>query len=86
MLYLVIPLTEKLKSLGSLVHKDSVQMAGLHRADLYCFLTPAHNLIRMDIGWEKHKSDINDNEKNVFDTLHSVHFPVWEQTESTAIW
>lgn len=64
MSYLVVPLTEELKSLGSLVHKDSIQMTCLHRPDLYCFLTPAHNLIRMDIGWEKkHKSGINYNEK-----------------------
>lgn len=49
--YLVVPLAEELKSLGSLVHKDSIQMTCLHRADLYGFLTPAHNLIRMDIGW-----------------------------------
>lgn len=63
MLYLVIPLTEKLESLGSLVHKDSIQVTSLHRADLYCFFTPSHNLIRMNIGWKKRpKNGINGNE------------------------
>lgn len=54
---LVVPLTEKFQPLGSLVHEDSIQMTRLHRPDLYGFLTPAHNLIRMDIGWreKKHK-------------------------------
>lgn len=47
--YLVIPFTEKFEPLGSLVHKNSIQVTRLHRADLYSFLTPAHNLIRMDI-------------------------------------
>lgn len=47
---LVVPLTKEFKSLGSLVHKDAVQMTRLHRTDLDGFLTPAHNLIRMDIG------------------------------------
>ena len=51
MSHLVIPLTEELESLGSLVHKDSVQVTRLHGADLYGFLPPAHDLIRMDIGW-----------------------------------
>lgn len=51
--YLVIPLTEEFKSLGPFVHKDSIQMACLHGANLYGFLTPAHNLIWMDIGWER---------------------------------
>lgn len=48
--YLIVPLTQEFESLGSLVHKDSIQVARLDRADLYGFLTPAHNLIRMDIG------------------------------------
>lgn len=43
--YLVVPLTEEFKSLGPFVHKDSIQMACLHGANLYGFLTPAHNLI-----------------------------------------
>lgn len=51
--YLVVPLAEEFESLGSLVHKDSVQMTRLHGADLYGFLTPAHDLIRMDIGWKR---------------------------------
>lgn len=49
--YLVVPLTEEFEPLSSLVHKDSIQMTRLHRANLYGFLTPPHNLIRMDIGW-----------------------------------
>lgn len=51
-MYLVVPFTEKFEPLGSLVHKDSIQVTRLHRADLYGFLTPAHNLIRMDISWK----------------------------------
>lgn len=50
--YLVVPFTEKFEPLGSLVHKNSIQVTRLHRADLYGFLTPAHNLIRMDISWK----------------------------------
>lgn len=48
--YLVISLTQEFEPLGSLVHEDTIQMTRLHRADLYGFLTPAHNLIRVDIG------------------------------------
>lgn len=43
--YLVVALTKEFESLGSLVHKDSIQMTGLYRADLYGFLPPAHDLI-----------------------------------------
>lgn len=50
--YLVIPFTEKFEPLGSLVHKNSIQVARLHRANFYGFLSPAHNLIRMDISWK----------------------------------
>ena len=47
--HLVISFTEELKSLGSLVHEDAVQMAGLHRADLYGLLTPTHDLVRTNV-------------------------------------
>lgn len=55
--YLVVPFTEKFEPLGSLVHKNSIQVTRLHRADLYGFLTPAHNLIRMDISWKTQKEE-----------------------------
>lgn len=58
--YLVVPFTEKFESLGSLVHKNSIQVTCLHRADLYGFLTPAHNLIRMDISWKTQNRKRND--------------------------
>lgn len=48
--YLVIPLTQEFQSLGSLVHKNSIQVTRFYRTNLYGFLTPAHNLIRMNIG------------------------------------
>lgn len=47
--HLVISFTEELKSLGSLVHEDAVQMAGLHRADLYGLLTPTHDLVGTNV-------------------------------------
>lgn len=50
--YLVVSFTEKFEPLSSLVHKNSIQVTRLHRTDLYGFLTPAHNLIGMDISWK----------------------------------
>lgn len=55
--YLVVALTEEFQSLGPLVHKDSVQVARLHRANLDGFLAPAHDLIRMDVGWREGDTD-----------------------------
>lgn len=48
--HLVISFTEELESLSSLVHKDAVQMAGFHRADLNGLLPPTHNLVRTNVG------------------------------------
>lgn len=43
--YLVVSFTQELESLGSLVHEDAVQVAGLYRADLDGLLSPSHNLV-----------------------------------------
>lgn len=43
--HLVIPFTQELESLGSLVHKDTVQVSRLYRTDLYGLLPPAHDLV-----------------------------------------
>lgn len=65
--YLVVPFTEKFEPLGSLVHKNSIQVTRLHRTDLYGFLTPAHNLIGMDISWKTQTGRRKDE-----DVLHST--------------
>lgn len=51
--YLVIPLAEKLQTLCSLVHEDPVQVTCLHRADLNGLLSPAHDLVGVDISCER---------------------------------
>lgn len=89
---LVVPLAEKFQPLGSLVHKDSIQMTRLHRPDLYGFLTPAHNLIRMDIGWRG--KDTRDDEERKHTSLVSLehlpsffnveaHFMLWAEQPKT---
>ena len=47
--HLVIPLTEELEPLGSLVHEDSVQVACLYSTDLNGLFSPAHDLVRADM-------------------------------------
>lgn len=47
--YLVIPLTKELQPLSSFVHKDTVQVACLHRTDLNGLFSPAHDLIWADM-------------------------------------
>jgi len=51
MYHLVISFTQELKPLSSLVHEDSIQVSRLNRTDLNGFLSPAHNLIRADVGY-----------------------------------
>ena len=47
--HLVISFTEELESLGSLVHEDTIQVASLHRPDLYGLLPPTHDLVGTDV-------------------------------------
>lgn len=51
--HLVVSFTEELESLSSLVHKDAVQVTGLHRADLDGLLAPTHDLVRPNVGCEE---------------------------------
>ena len=53
--YLVIPLTEELQALRSLVHEDPVQVARLHGADLNGLLSPAHDLVGADVSYGERK-------------------------------
>ncbi len=48
--HLVIPLTKELESLSSLVHENSVEVSRLHGADLNGLLSPAHDLVRPNVG------------------------------------
>ncbi len=48
--HLVISFTKELESLGSLVHEDTIEMACLHRADLYGLLSPTHDLVGTNVG------------------------------------
>ena len=50
MTHLVVALAQELESLGTLVHEDPVQVARLHRADLDGLLSPAHDLVGVDVG------------------------------------
>ena len=47
---LVVPFTQELEFLCLLVHEDPVEVAGLHAADLYRLVAPAHDLAGADVG------------------------------------
>lgn len=62
---LVISLTKELQPLSSLVHEDTIQVASLHRTDLYGLFSPSHNLI-----W----ADMSCKEKCNISTWSLIHF------------
>lgn len=47
--YLIISLAEELQPLSSFVHKNTVQVASLHRADLNGLFSPTHDLVWADM-------------------------------------
>lgn len=49
--HLVVPLRQELQSLSSLVHENSIEVSRLHGADLNGLLSPAHDLVGVDVGW-----------------------------------
>lgn len=53
--HLVVPLRQELQSLSSLVHENSIEVSRLHGADLNGLLSPAHDLVGVDVGWGKNR-------------------------------
>lgn len=47
--HLVIAFTEELKPLSSLMHENSIQVAGFYRANFDGLLSPAHDLVGANI-------------------------------------
>ena len=56
--HLVISFTQEFEFLCLLVHKDSIEMSGLGRSDLYCLVAPPHYLTCADISWNTEWTNI----------------------------
>lgn len=67
--HLVISFTQELKPLSSLVHEDSIKVSRLNRTDLNRFFSPAHNLIRANVGYTQ---NTNTKTIRIFDTEYRI--------------
>lgn len=55
--HLVVSLWQKLQSLSSLVHENSVEVSRLHGPDFNGFLSPAHDLVGVDVGCRRNRKE-----------------------------